>query len=128
MDQQPAARQDFDPTYDRCGSFTSFPLSRRVRFASESEHSMPAFMSTRPSTVTRGITRRGRRAYFYSLNTRHDYALCRHSLPPPSGAIALGQLVGERLTGFLRLPLLALAAQPVLLLVVLSHAGGYFSA
>src|SRR5262245_6430298 len=33
VEQQPAAMQDFDPTYDRCGSFTSFPLSRRVRFA-----------------------------------------------------------------------------------------------
>jgi hypothetical protein len=33
------------------GSFASFPLSRRGRFSPKSEHSMPAFMSTRPSVM-----------------------------------------------------------------------------
>src|SRR5262249_27223396 len=51
MDQQPAAMQDFDPTYDRCGSFTTFPPSRRVRFAPRADvRPMPAFMSARPNS------------------------------------------------------------------------------
>jgi hypothetical protein len=31
--QEPAALREFDRAYDRSGSFTSFPPSRRVRFA-----------------------------------------------------------------------------------------------
>ena len=39
MDQQPAAMQDFDPTYDRCGSKADItPSIGYVRFTPESGH------------------------------------------------------------------------------------------
>jgi hypothetical protein len=39
VDQQPAAMQDFDPTYDRCGSKADItPSIGYVRFTPESGH------------------------------------------------------------------------------------------
>jgi hypothetical protein len=35
--QKTSALRNFDPAYDRSGSFTSFLLSRRVRFAPRAE-------------------------------------------------------------------------------------------
>jgi len=48
--QEAAALRYFSPLYVRFGSFTSFPPSRRVRFAPRADiRPMSAFMSTRPS-------------------------------------------------------------------------------
>src|SRR5262249_53450139 len=57
MRQEPAPMRDFSPVYVRCGSFTSFPPSRRVRFAPRADiRPMPAFMRThtRPRTARSG--------------------------------------------------------------------------
>src|SRR5262249_30955847 len=48
--QEAAALRDFDPAYVADGSITSFPPSRRVRFAPRADiRLMPAFTSTRPN-------------------------------------------------------------------------------
>src|SRR5262245_38856580 len=51
----PALLQDKMLADDRCGSFTSFPPSRRVRFAPRADiRPKPAFMSTRPNVMIIG--------------------------------------------------------------------------
>jgi len=46
VEQQPAAMQDFDPTYDRCGSVASHPDVRDA-----------AGMSAMPSIATQSVRR-----------------------------------------------------------------------
>src|SRR5262249_14530167 len=64
-----AAVRDFDPAYVGSGSFTSFPLSRRVRFAPRADiRPTPAFMSRRFTRTSRGADA----GCLYRLNTQHD--------------------------------------------------------